>query len=61
MHYDEKCLSVPNRIRRMTRSRSVTVEWRTPTGETQTRQFMGYDAVVVQHEMDHLDGKTLAG
>ena len=30
-----------------------------PTGEVETRQFIGMAAVKVQHEIDHLDGMLL--
>jgi len=56
----ERCLSFPGKERAKVRSRSVTVMYRTCTGETKTETFYGYDARVVQHEMDHLDGKTIA-
>ncbi|MDP6933499.1 MAG: peptide deformylase [Myxococcota bacterium] len=57
--WEESCLSLPGLFIDVTRPSRIRVEWRTPTGEPQTRWFEDFPAVVVQHEMDHLDGVTL--
>jgi len=54
--WEEGCLSVPGFWEDMKRPRWVDVRYRTPTGEERTQRFSEYPAVIVQHEMDHLDG-----
>ena len=36
----------------------LTVEWRDGMGHTHREVFSGFPAIVLQHEMDHLDGVT---
>lgn len=56
----EGCLSFPNRKVKRARSRQVTVTFQNPlTGEQVTRTVFGFEARAVQHELDHLDGKTI--
>ena len=57
--WEESCLSVPDMYVDVKRSKKVFVRWQTPHGEVQERWFEEFPAVVVQHEIDHLDGKTL--
>jgi peptide deformylase len=52
----EGCFSVPGYMGQVPRAEHVTVRYTTETGETVTRDFAGYLARVVQHEIDHLDG-----
>jgi peptide deformylase len=54
----EGCLSVPGYYEERSRPQSVTVEYNTPSGEKKTKEFQGLAAFVVQHEMDHLEGKV---
>jgi peptide deformylase len=54
--WEEGCLSVPGFWEDMERPRWVDVRYRTPMGERRTQRFSEYPAVIVQHEMDHLDG-----
>ena len=37
---------------------SVTVKYMTLDGVTHTEKFSGFTAVIIQHEIDHLDGKV---
>lgn len=55
----ETCLSVPEFDVDVDRARHVTVEWLTPTGEERRQEFHDFEAVVVQHELDHLVGTVL--
>jgi peptide deformylase len=57
--WEESCLSVPEYAVNVKRSRRIRVRWRDAAGETMEQEFFGFPAVVVQHEMDHLEGKTL--
>ena len=52
----EGCFSVPGYMGQVPRAEHLTVRYTTETGETVTREFTGYPARVVQHEIDHLDG-----
>jgi peptide deformylase len=52
----EGCLSLPNIWGEVRRSSSVTLEYQTQTGEKLTKKFTGFMAIIVQHEMDHLEG-----
>jgi len=55
----EGCLSFPGLQIAVPRSRFITVEYKNEQGITKTVEFKDFAAVVVQHEMDHLDGVTL--
>ena len=55
----EACLSFPNVVVNITRKSYIKVEYYTKTGELKTEELMGKEAIVVQHEIDHLNGVTL--
>ncbi|MFQ5353593.1 MAG: peptide deformylase [Thermodesulfobacteriota bacterium] len=52
----EGCLSVPEYRANITRARKVRVEALTPQGEPFSLEAKGFEAVALQHEIDHLDG-----
>jgi len=52
----EGCLSIPEYRANITRARKVRVEALTPGGEPLTITAKGFEAVALQHEIDHLDG-----
>lgn len=55
----EGCLSAPGEILILKeRSDAVLLEYKSPEGEPLKRMFTGILAVCVQHEIDHLDGKS---
>lgn len=54
--FKEGCLSVPQYLARIKRSWSVTVDAVSPGGEPIRIDADGFEAVVLQHEIDHLDG-----
>ena len=56
----EYCLSVPWGYRFTYRPAEVTVKFQTPKGEDVIETLQGDDAVVLQHEIDHLDGILLS-
>jgi len=56
---DEGCLSFPGVYVRIKRPYKITVEFQDVEGEKQTRDFEGLAGRCVQHEMDHLIGRTL--
>lgn len=57
--YEESCLSVPEFYLNVKRFEELTVEWRDGMGNIHREIFSGFPAIVLQHEMDHLDGVTL--
>lgn len=53
---DEGCLSIPGVSVSVTRPTQITLHWQTPDGDGQTRDFDGFEARCIQHELDHLNG-----
>jgi len=56
---EEGCLSVPDFLFTVPRHKRINVKWRTPNGETLSKSLTDFHAIVIQHEIDHLDGITL--
>jgi len=56
--YKEACLSVPGVAAEVERAYWVKVKALTPKGQEEVFEFEGFPAVVVQHELDHLQGKV---
>ena len=53
----EGCLSIPNRRETLNnRAYAVLVEYDTENGEHKTEMVEGFTSVIVQHEIDHLNG-----
>ena len=57
--YDEGCLSVPDIVVEVERSRVIEIEALDRHGQPFRFEARDFYAVVFQHEMDHLDGKTI--
>ena len=55
----EGCLSCPGDEVKVSRSISVNLEWLCEHGEAQHKTFYHLPGRVVQHEMDHLNGKLI--
>ncbi len=55
----ETCLSVPDLEVEVQRARHITVSWLTPLGEPMVQDLHDFEAVIVQHELDHLIGTVL--
>ena len=55
--YEEGCLSIPEQYAEVTRPAEVRVRWIDMHGNEQQDEFAGLWATVVQHEIDHLEGK----
>ena len=53
---DEGCLSVPGKIGTVTRPDYIKIEALALSGDKQTYEFHDFDARVMCHEYDHLDG-----
>jgi peptide deformylase len=54
--FREGCLSLPDYTANIRRYQNVTVEALNLDGEVVTLDSEGFEAVVLQHEIDHLDG-----
>lgn len=54
--HDEGCLSVPGYIGTVERPEKIKIKAQDLSGEEQVYEFEGWDAVVMCHEYDHLDG-----
>lgn len=52
----EGCMSVPDYTGEVERATSVTVRFMDETGTVRELAASGFEAVAIQHEMDHLDG-----
>lgn len=57
--WGETCLSVPDFEVEVQRSKRIRVTWKDVTGAPQEAWFEDYEAVIVQHELDHLEGTLL--
>ena len=55
----ETCLSVPELEVKVRRNKRITVTWRAPDGSPREQRFENFEAVIVQHELDHLLGTVL--
>ncbi len=52
----EGCLSLPNYYTPLERSFEIKIKYMNEKGDTKEESFVGIDAQIVQHEIDHLDG-----
>ncbi len=52
----EACLSVPGIEWDVKRHKNITVEFTTLKWDKKTKKLKDYNAVIIQHEIDHLDG-----
>jgi peptide deformylase len=52
----EGCMSVPDYTGNVTRSESVVVQFLDRQGRERVIRASGFEAVAIQHELDHLDG-----
>lgn len=54
--FEEGCLSIPTVFYTLKRAKTIRVAYRTFDGEHMDSTFSDFLAVVIQHEMDHLQG-----
>jgi len=52
----EGCMSVPDYTGNVTRAESIVVQFLDRAGREQVIRASGFEAVAIQHELDHLDG-----
>lgn len=53
---EEGCLSLPGITGNVQRPIDITVKYKTIDGKEHIRKVSGYNARIIQHEIDHLDG-----
>ncbi len=54
---EEGCLSLPGKFGKVARHSSVVAKFLNRKGKEQTLKLEGLNAAIVQHEIDHLNGK----
>lgn len=52
----EGCLSIPEIWGNVTRKKEVSLSWQDEKGNKFTQDFTGFPAIIIQHEVDHLNG-----
>lgn len=52
----EGCLSLPNYYGPLKREKSLTLKYLNEKGEEVTEKFTGFNAQIILHELDHLEG-----
>jgi peptide deformylase len=52
----EGCMSVPDYTGDVDRATEITLQFSEPDGTSRVITASGFEAVAIQHEMDHLDG-----
>ncbi len=54
--WEEACISLPNCIGMVRRHKGIHVEFIDTKGKKQRQKYKDFNAVIIQHEIDHLDG-----
>ena len=52
----EGCMSVPDYTGNVTRAEHIVIEFTNRNGQLRVIEANGFEAVAIQHELDHLDG-----
>jgi len=52
----EGCMSVPDYTGNVTRAEHIVVEFTNRNGQERVIEASGFEAVAIQHELDHIDG-----
>lgn len=53
---EEACLSLPGEQGTVRRHKKITVSYLDPEWRKHTRKFEDFNAAIIQHEIDHIDG-----
>lgn len=53
---EEGCLSLPQIFGLVRRAKKIHVKYQDINGDVQKKKLSGLEAIVLQHELDHLDG-----
>ncbi len=57
----ERCLSYPHTLKTIYRYDGIIVEYNDDEADAERDIFTGWDARIIQHEIDHLNGKCKIG
>jgi peptide deformylase len=52
----ESCFSIPGKVFLVERHKEIKIKYNKATGEQKEEELKGFDAIIAQHEIDHLDG-----
>ena len=52
----EGCMSVPDYTGNVTRAEHIVIEYTDRTAQLRVIETSGFEAIAIQHELDHLDG-----
>lgn len=52
----EGCLSIPDIWGNVTRKKELDLSWQDEKGNKFNQKFTGFPAIIIQHEVDHLNG-----
>ena len=53
---EEACISLPDERGKVRRHKSIVVEYTDLKGHKQKKKFKDFNATIIKHEIDHLDG-----
>lgn len=53
---EEACLSLPDLRGNVARHKKITVAYLDENGKPKVKKYNDFDAIIIQHEIDHLDG-----
>lgn len=56
IQFREGCMSVPDYTGNVTRAENIVVQFMSEDGTQKVIETSGFEAVLIQHEIDHLDG-----
>ncbi len=56
---EEGCLSVPEKVVNVERAQEVSISYLDENGTRYNKTFRGLTARIIQHEIDHLNGKLI--
>ena len=54
--WEEACISLPNCTGMVRRHKGISIEFMDLKGKKQSKKYKDFNAVIIQHEIDHLDG-----
>ena len=55
--FEEGCLSLPTQFAKVERPETIFLQYEDETGKKNKKKFSGIEAICLQHEIDHLNGK----
>lgn len=55
----ENCISLPGEYYKLRRFPGIEISFLDHNFKTQNKTFIGFEAIMLQHELDHLDGKII--